>query len=79
LILSVYPNPVKDQVTIAHERTDAAPVVVIHTVAGRQVLVQQLPAGTMQDKIDIRQLPAGNYLLSYILRDTKNTVMLHKQ
>jgi hypothetical protein len=77
--LSVYPNPVKDQVTITHVKTDEAPVAVIYTATGRQVLVQQLPKGTVQDKIDISRLAAGTYMLSYLLHDTRTTVTLHKQ
>ena len=64
----LYPNPVKDRLTI-EQRAEALTQVEVWSIHGQQVLQQAIPAGDGQYVLDMGQLAAGMYQI----RLTKNS------
>ena len=73
LSFSVYPNPVKDILTI--ESSCKNPKIQIFNITGRLVFESH----TSDSEIDIKDLPAGLYLLKVIGNDISGTVKFIKE
>lgn len=73
-VFSVYPNPVKDKLTI--ESKSAVNSVAIYDVLGKQVLAVQPDAVSPQ--IDMSRLPSGAYLVKVTIGDSSKTVKVLK-
>ncbi|MGB3798657.1 MAG: T9SS type A sorting domain-containing protein [Lewinella sp.] len=74
-LLSVYPNPVHDRLRI--DRTVAGGQLRLYNLLGR--MVRSRPAGEGQSFIDVRDLPAGVYLLQYMLGQRRATYRIQKE
>jgi DNA-binding beta-propeller fold protein YncE len=76
--LQLYPNPAGNTVTLAHDKTAVASIV-IYNMAGNQVFTQPIKAGSMMDNINVSSLPAGSYILSYKVNNDESSVILIKK
>ncbi|GEM_PF-2515426 len=64
IALKVYPNPVRDILTVEYEQiSDASTRIEIVDLMGKSLLDRELPKGQNQHQISITHLPAGIYLL----------------
>ncbi len=76
--LSVYPNPVKDVVTVSlSSAVKPASVLVVNDLAGRVLLTRRITAQTTQ--VDVSGLPAGIYQLLYTDGQEKVVTRLIRQ
>ena len=71
-IVSVYPNPVKDWLTIDVKNNSNAAIIMLTDIAGRIISTQQVNGNKIQ--IDMQGLSSGAYLLKYS-SDTHNEIM----
>jgi hypothetical protein len=63
--INVYPNPVTDQLLVQHPKAEAGAAVQVVGVDGRQVLTQNVPEGSVQTRVGVKNLVAGSYYLIY--------------
>ena len=63
--LSIYPNPVVNELTIAHSAAKAGATLQILTIDGRKITTVTVGSGTVQTSIDVSKLAAGNYMLLF--------------
>ncbi|UBM62629.1 thiol protease/hemagglutinin PrtT [Candidatus Sulfidibacterium hydrothermale] len=62
--IKIYPNPVKEQVTLEFPRNEYSQgVITIQSVNGKIYLKQQLPKGQLKITLHLKQLPQGIYIL----------------
>lgn len=74
LSVSVYPNPTEGEVYVrlSEEVTTDAMLTVID-MSGREVMSQSAALGTSSQRLDVSQLEAGIYLLSFTSADKRGT------
>lgn len=72
--ITIYPNPSTTAITVTHAKATANAVAEIYLVDGRKVSTKQLFENNTQTTIDVSKLPAGNYLLTIINGQERNTV-----
>lgn len=73
--IKVYPNPVKDVLTISYEQEITR--VSVYNLLGQEVITQSINAN--ETSIDVSQLPVGAYLVKVNAGDTVKTVKVIKQ
>jgi protocatechuate 3,4-dioxygenase beta subunit len=61
--LSVYPNPVADEMTVEHIMTDSDSWAAIYNVGGLLLAKSKLQSGTSYTRFDVSKLSPGVYLL----------------
>jgi hypothetical protein len=59
--VSLYPNPVQDQLVIRHPQADAGAAVQVISIDGRQILTQNMQQGAEQTTVNVSKLISGNY------------------
>ncbi|MBO4645902.1 MAG: T9SS type A sorting domain-containing protein [Bacteroidales bacterium] len=63
--LSLYPNPVSDEVTVALPASSCRTFhLALFDLAGRQLISKEIPAGENEYCLDVSALPTGVYLIS---------------
>jgi hypothetical protein len=77
--LSVYPNPVKNTITVQHEIAAKGAMVSVMTVAGKPVFQSAVDAGATQTSIDAAKLAPGAYLVMFINNGVKLTKQFIKE
>ncbi|WEK35238.1 MAG: T9SS type A sorting domain-containing protein [Candidatus Pseudobacter hemicellulosilyticus] len=79
LKLSVFPNPVVDQLTIRHSAAEAGAAVQVIAADGHQVLTQNVQKGTVQTTVSVSRLLPGSYHLVYRVNGQKQSRTFVKQ
>ena len=69
--IQIFPNPVKDYLSVSFERTIAKDVAMkLYDLSGKLVLpIQQMKAGNSESQLFLGTLPSGSYLLQIDLED----------
>lgn len=62
--ISIFPNPVTNDLTVTHLTAKSNSTVTITGVDGKQLLSQKLVSGTTQSTIDVSKLNSGLYILT---------------
>lgn len=63
--ISVYPNPVRNDLTLNHPKANKNAVIEIYSSDGRKLLVNNVQSSAVQTIIDVSQLVNGSYLVIY--------------
>lgn len=61
--ISVYPNPVQNQLLMQHPAADAGATVQVVGIDGRQLFTQNIQQGAVQTTINVSRLIPGNYMV----------------
>lgn len=77
--VSVFPNPVKDQMTIQHEGASKLATISIIDFGGKQALRVNVQAGATQTSIDATKLAPGTYMIVYNNDGVQSTRQFVKQ
>lgn len=65
-MLNLYPNPVKDRLTINHDNAGNFTFVKIVSVSGNEISTQKIVAGQQQSILNLGNLQGGWYILKFI-------------
>ena len=73
IFVKIFPNPVKDWLNIELNSVAGNTQLNIFSGEGKLVLKRSIPgqSGSIQEVLDIRNLPAGTYILQIITGDSK--------
>jgi pectinesterase len=77
--INIYPNPVKDEITLIHPLAGREAVVRLFSVDGKQVAQYQLKPGAAQSTINVADLLNGIYLAVYTDEQTVVSLKFFKQ
>jgi len=77
--LSVYPNPVKDQISLQHDLAGKNATVSVVDFAGKQALRVNIQQGALQTSIDASKLAPGTYMIVFDNDGTRSTRQFVKQ
>lgn len=77
--LTVYPNPVADQLLVQHPQAEAGAFVQVIGVDGRQWLSQHVAAGAVQTRVNVKNLVSGNYFVIYNVNEQRQSKLFVKQ
>jgi hypothetical protein len=64
--INLYPNPVKDNLTINHHRAGNLTVLKVVSVSGAEIIAQKAVPGQGQSVLNVASLPSGFYMLKFI-------------
>ena len=65
--MSLFPNPVSSELTVAYETTSSDPVrLVLMDFTGRVIREMKTPSGQHNEKIDVSSLNSGYYVVQMI-------------
>ena len=79
LIVKIYPNPVKDWLTVESNSVENNRQINIYSADGKLVFKQSFSAqASLTEKIDIRKLKAGTYILQMTTADSKTQYLFIK-
>jgi hypothetical protein len=77
--ISLYPNPVRSNVTIQHESADKGATVSIVGMSGKQLISVNLLPGAVQTTIEAAKLAPGVYMVVYTNNGQKHTKQFIKE
>lgn len=77
--LSIYPNPVADQLLVQHPQAAAGASVQVVSVDGRQLLNQNVAEGAVQTRVNVKKLVTGNYFVIYSVNGQRQSKLFIKQ
>jgi len=77
--LSVYPNPVKDQISLQHDLAGKNATVSVVDFAGKQAMRVNIQQGALQTNIDATKLAPGTYMIIFENDGTRSTKQFVKQ
>ncbi len=72
--ISIYPNPARESVTVAHPATSAVAQLQLTDIAGRILRRTNVAVESVQTNINIKGLPAGKYFITW-----SNALVSHTQ
>ena len=72
--IQIFPNPVKNKITVSFENSDDKYILEINDATGRKIFSNQINSkGNYTEQVDISDSPAGIYILQ--LRSDKNIIL----
>lgn len=77
--LTVFPNPVANQLVVKHSAAEAGASVQVISVDGRQLKTQNVQVGSYQTTVNVSTLVPGNYRLVYLVNGKKQSKAFVKQ
>lgn len=77
--VSVYPNPVRSNLTIQHEAAGEGTVISVLNLGGKQVLTVNVQAGSFQTSIDAARLAPGTYMIVFNNNGSRTATQFVKQ
>ncbi len=77
-LLSIYPNPVVNIVTISHPKITEDAILQISSADGRLIKNIPLYIGTTQSTFNVHTLPKGSYIITFTSHDGKSSVRFVK-
>ncbi|WP_345221372.1 T9SS type A sorting domain-containing protein [Hymenobacter koreensis] len=78
-VLQVYPNPGREQFTVAHPAADRHASITLYTFDGRKAASFTARPGTQETRLNVSRLASGNYLLLYTDATQRLTFKLVKE
>ena len=78
-VINLYPNPVKDKLTLSHDKAGNFTFVKIVSVSGTEMFTQKIISGQQQSVLDLNNLPGGWYILKFINGNNIINKALYKQ
>jgi Secretion system C-terminal sorting domain len=76
--LSLFPNPVKDHLTIDHAAADEGAIIRIVSITGSTVAQYTIAKDATQTSVDASQLAAGQYFINFVSKGTSVTTSFVK-
>lgn len=76
--LSVFPNPVSDNITLTHTAAEVGAIIRIVSITGSTVAQYNVAKDATQTSVDASQLTAGQYFINYISKGTSVTTSFMK-
>ncbi len=76
--VSVFPNPVKDHITINHKAADEGAIIRIVNIAGSTVAQYNIAKEATQTSVDASQLAVGQYFINFVSKGTSVTTSFVK-
>lgn len=76
--LSVFPNPVSDNITLTHTAAEEGAIIRIVSINGSTVAQYTVAKDATQTSVDASQLTAGQYFINYISKGTSVTTSFVK-
>jgi hypothetical protein len=77
--ISIYPNPVKDQLTLCHPRAGSNAVVKFFSIEGKETLSYKVQPSAIQTTLNVTELVKGYYLAIYTDEETRLSFKFIKQ
>jgi hypothetical protein len=77
--INVYPNPVVNQLLVQHPQAEAGASIQVVSMDGRQLLTRNVQEGTVQTKVDVKNLIPGNYMVIYRVNGLRQSKLFLKQ
>jgi hypothetical protein len=77
--VSIYPNPVKSDITIQHDAALQGATVAVMDFSGKQVLSVNVQAGAVQTSLSAARLAPGTYMIVYNNDGVRSTKQFIKQ
>jgi|GEM_PF-4206286 len=75
--VAVFPNPARESITVSLGREPRNGIITVIDLTGRTV--RQLAVASADTRVDLADLPAGNYIVRFMDDQTKSTVKITKQ
>jgi hypothetical protein len=77
--INVYPNPVVNQLLVQHPQAEAGASIQVVGMDGRQLLTRNVQEGTVQTKVDVKNLVSGNYMVIFRVNGMHQSKLFLKQ
>lgn len=77
--ISIYPNPVANQLTVQHPQAEAGASIQVIGMDGRQLVTRNVLEGAIQTKVDVQRLIPGNYMVIFSVNGQRQSKLFLKQ